>query len=108
MARTRGAHSVGGKSSQQGHRIRPTASAHKRTREGDVGVLRVDVVHEHQHVDDDSVVDKPQNFGEVQEEHEEGVVYPGGPYGTSLLTSYFDHVAFLLWQGEVSVVIDFF
>jgi len=40
MARTRGAHSVGGESSQQGQRIRPTASARKRAREGDVGVPR--------------------------------------------------------------------
>jgi len=43
-----------------------------------------------------------------QEEHEEGAAYPGGPYDTSLLTSYSDHVAFLLRQGEVSVVINFF
>ncbi|QCD87609.1 hypothetical protein DEO72_LG3g2147 [Vigna unguiculata] len=51
MARTHGAHLVEAESSQQGQRIKPNASARKRARKGDVGVPRVDVVHEHQHVD---------------------------------------------------------
>jgi len=65
MVRTRGAHLVGGESSQQGQRIIPTTSARKRACEGDVGILRVDVIHEHQHVHDDPIVDKQPNFGEV-------------------------------------------
>ncbi|QCD96910.1 hypothetical protein DEO72_LG6g1620 [Vigna unguiculata] len=106
MTRTRGAHLVGGESSEQGQRIRPTTSTRKRAHECDAGVPRVDVVHEHQHVDDGPVVDEPQNVGEMQEEHEKELYILEVHMIPLLLTSYSDHVACLLWRGKVSVVLN--
>ena len=47
---------------------------------------------------------------EVFEQHKEAVVddqgYPGGPRDTSVLTAYANHVAILVWNGEVFIVLN--
>jgi len=66
-----------GACSQRDHRERPTASVRK----GDRRVVGEDVV---------------PGVAEVG-------AFPGGPIVGSLLLSYPDHVAYNLWQGEVSI-----
>jgi len=56
----------------------------------------VDFVGEHQHVEYHPLVDELQDVEEVQEDHQEGVIYLGDPYDTSLVSTYSDHITFIL------------
>ncbi|QCD89398.1 hypothetical protein DEO72_LG4g342 [Vigna unguiculata] len=91
----RGSNDVPESSTQGGARKRPTASARRnRTRgQDEANVVEHDIV-------ENEVSDVPQ-------EDEEGIDndgggFPGGPYDTSLLTRYEDHVARMIWDGQVS------
>jgi len=88
----RGSHDAPESSAQGATQRRSTASAHRKGQH-EANVLQDDVV-EHE------VSDVPQD-----EEHgidNDGAGFPGGPSDTSLLTRYQDHVARIIWDGQVS------
>ena len=97
MARTRGNLSRRGSydapesSTQDAARKKPTASARRRGQH-EPNVAQDDVV-EHE------VSDVPQD--EEQGIDNDGAGFPGGPSDTSLLTSYQDHVARMIWDCQV-------
>ena len=97
MVRTRGNISRRGsndapESSRQGTaRKRPTASARRRGQEANV--VEDDIV-------ENEVPDVPREDEQVIDN--DGGGFPGGPYDTSLLTQYQDHVARMIWDGQVS------
>ncbi|XP_027915264.1 uncharacterized protein LOC114174604 [Vigna unguiculata] len=93
----RGSNDVPESSTQGGARKRPTASARRNrtTGQDEANVVEHDIV-------ENEVSDVPQ-------EDEEGIDndgggFPGGPYDTSLLTRYEDHVARMIWDGQDRVV----
>ena len=88
----RGSNDAPESSRQGGTRKRPTASARRRGQ------------HEANVVEDDIVQNE---VSDVPREDEHGIDndgggFPGGPYDTSLLTRYQDHVARMIWDGQVS------
>jgi len=97
MVRTRGNISRRGsndasESSRQGAaRKRPTALARRRGHEANV--VEDDIV-------ENEVPDVPREDEQVIDN--DGGGFPGGPYDTSLLTQYQDHVARMIWDGQVS------
>ncbi|QCE16650.1 hypothetical protein DEO72_LG11g3668 [Vigna unguiculata] len=97
MVRTRGNISRRGSndapesSRQGGARKRPTASTRRRGQH-EANVIQDDIV-------ENEVSDVPQ-----KDEHgidNDGGGFPGGSYDTSLLTRYQDHVARMIWDGQV-------
>jgi len=89
----RGSHDAPESSTQGAARRRPTALARRRGQH-EADVVQDDVV-EH------GVFDVPQD-----EEHEidnDGAGFLGGLFDTSLLTRYQDHVARIIWDGQVSM-----
>jgi len=98
MVRTRGNISRRGSndapesSRQGGARKRPTASARRRGQH-EANVVEDDVV-------ENEVPDVPREDEQVI--NNDGGGFPGGPYDTSLLTQYQDHVARMIWDGQVS------
>jgi len=56
-------------------------------------------------VEEHPLVDEPQEVEKVQEDDDEGVGYLGGPYDISLLSTYSNHVVFVLLQMIVSIVV---
>ena len=96
MVRTRGNISRRGSndapesSRQGGARKRPTTSARRRGQ------------HEANVVEDDIVENEVPDVPREDEQDNDGGGFPGGPYDTSLLTQYQDHVARMIWDGQVS------
>jgi len=88
----RGSHDAPKSSTQGVARKKPTASARRRGQH-EANVVQDDVV-EHE------VSDVPQD--EEQGIDNDGAGFPGGPSDTSLLTRYQDHVARMIWDGQVS------
>ena len=86
-------------------RRRPTTSArrsrgHHVTREASA-LPDPPVVEQHE-----DVTQQHEDVIDHQQENEE-VGFPGGPSDTSLLTSYDNHVARAVWEGQVSIYIYF-
>ncbi|XP_027931987.1 protein MAIN-LIKE 1-like [Vigna unguiculata] len=77
-----------------GARKRPTASARRRGQH-EANVVEDDVV-------ENEVPDVPREDEQVIDN--DGGGFPGGPYDTSLLTQYQDHVARMIWDGQDRVV----
>ncbi|XP_027935732.1 protein MAIN-LIKE 1-like [Vigna unguiculata] len=96
MVRTRGNISRRGsndapESSRQGAaRKRPTASTRRRGQH-EANVVEDDIV-------ENEVPDVPREDEQVIDN--DGGGFPGGPYDTSLLTQYQDHVARMIWDGQ--------
>src|SRR3954463_3200322 len=80
-------------SSPSGYRSRLTRVSSSRQREEE------DDDEEEEEVIPD--VDPPVGEEEEQEQEQELDSYPGGPFDTSLLIHYQDHVARRIWEGEV-------
>ena len=88
----RGSHDARKSSAQGAAQRRPTASTGKRGQhEADV-VEDVVVLHEASNV----AQDEEQGIGN------DGAGFSGGPSDTSLLTRYQNHVARIIWEGQVS------
>ena len=88
----RGSNDAPETSRQGGARKRPTALARRRGQ------------HETNVVEDDIVENE---VSDVPQEDEQGIDndgggFLGGPYDTSLLARYEDHVARMIWDGQVS------
>ncbi|XP_027915206.1 protein MAIN-LIKE 1-like [Vigna unguiculata] len=77
-----------------GARKRPTTSARRRGQH-EANVVEDDVV-------ENEVPDVPREDEQVI--NNDGGGFPGGPYDTSLLTQYQDHVARMIWDGQDRVV----
>ena len=88
----RGSHDAPESSTQGAAWKRPIASTHRRGQH-EANVVQDDVV-EHE------ISDVPQE--EEQEIDNDGAGFSGGPSDTSLLTRYQDHVACMIWDGQVS------
>ncbi|QCD89182.1 hypothetical protein DEO72_LG4g121 [Vigna unguiculata] len=92
----RGSNDVPESSTQGGARKRPTASARIRGQH-EANVVEDDIV-------ENEVSDVPQE--DKQGIDNDGGGFPGGPYDTSLLTRYEDHVARMIWDGQVKRIVE--
>src|SRR3954466_4647569 len=88
---------VGEGTSGSGSRSRLARASSSRQREEEEEEVAAVTYHEPEGVPE---VDPPA--GE-EDEHEDG--YPGGPFDTSMLIHYHDHVARRIWEGEVFFLI---
>ena len=98
MVRTRGSLSRRGshdalESSAQGAARRRLAALARRRGQHKADVVEDDVV---QHEASDVAQDQEQGIGNS------GAGFPSSPFDTSLLTRYEDHVARIIWEGQVS------